>query len=80
MEKSEEVNYNKKQSPFKMILTFISLFAVRMYKKVNQLQVRTFSALYNTIPDADDTFNFWEPTHYLAFNFGLQTWEYRYLT
>ena len=35
MEKSEEVNYNKKQSPFKMILTFISLFAVRMYKIAN---------------------------------------------
>lgn len=35
MEKSEEVNYNKKQSPFKMILTFISLFAVIMCKVVN---------------------------------------------
>ncbi|TPX34826.1 hypothetical protein SmJEL517_g02557 [Synchytrium microbalum] len=28
------------------------------------------------ILDCDEVFNFWEPTHYLQFGRGLQTWEY----
>lgn len=28
------------------------------------------------ISDCDETFNYWEPLHYLMFNRGLQTWEY----
>lgn len=35
-----------------------------------------FSALYNPIQDCDETFNFWEPTHYLSHGYGLQTWEW----
>ena len=38
--------------------------------------VRVFSALRNTITDCDETFNYWEPTHYLLHNHGFQTWEY----
>ncbi|KAI1265261.1 glycosyltransferase family 22 protein [Xylariaceae sp. FL1019] len=34
------------------------------------------SALYAPIQDCDETFNYWEPTHYLAHGYGLQTWEY----
>lgn len=34
------------------------------------------SALYNPIQDCDETFNFWEPTHYLTHGYGLQTWEW----
>ena len=34
------------------------------------------AALYAPIPDCDETFNYWEPTHYLDRGFGLQTWEY----
>ena len=26
--------------------------------------------------DCDETFNYWEPTHYLQYGYGLQTWEY----
>ncbi|KAK7748954.1 mannosyltransferase [Cytospora paraplurivora] len=26
--------------------------------------------------DCDETFNFWEPTHYLSHGYGLQTWEW----
>lgn len=26
--------------------------------------------------DCDETFNYWEPTHYLSHGYGLQTWEY----
>jgi hypothetical protein len=24
-----------------------------------------------------ETFNYWEPTHFLMFGYGMQTWEYR---
>ncbi|KAI1412266.1 glycosyltransferase family 22 protein [Hypoxylon sp. FL1857] len=34
------------------------------------------SALYAPIQDCDETFNYWEPTHYLSHGYGLQTWEY----
>lgn len=34
------------------------------------------SALFNPIQDCDETFNFWEPTHYLTHGYGLQTWEW----
>lgn len=37
---------------------------------------RLFSALSNPIGDCDETFNYWEPTHYLHFGRGFQTWEY----
>lgn len=28
------------------------------------------------IQDCDETFNYWEPLHYLTHGYGLQTWEY----
>ncbi|KAK6342572.1 mannosyltransferase [Orbilia javanica] len=34
------------------------------------------SAAFATIPDCDEVFNYWEPTHYLSYGNGLQTWEY----
>lgn len=34
------------------------------------------AALFSPIQDCDETFNFWEPTHYLSHGYGLQTWEY----
>lgn len=34
------------------------------------------SALFNPIQDCDETFNFWEPAHYLTHGYGLQTWEW----
>jgi alpha-1,2-mannosyltransferase len=34
------------------------------------------AALFAPIQDCDETFNFWEPTHYLSHGYGLQTWEY----
>ncbi|KAL7276780.1 mannosyltransferase [Rhizina undulata] len=40
------------------------------------LVVRLLSAKYATIPDCDEVFNYWEPTHYLQHGNGLQTWEY----
>ena len=37
---------------------------------------RLLSALINIIHDCDETFNYWEPLHYLLNGEGLQTWEY----
>ncbi|RMJ14375.1 hypothetical protein CDV36_005985 [Fusarium kuroshium] len=34
------------------------------------------SAWFAPIQDCDETFNYWEPTHYLSYGYGLQTWEY----
>ena len=33
-------------------------------------------ALFAPIQDCDETFNYWEPLHYLNHGYGLQTWEY----
>lgn len=38
--------------------------------------LRMISVFYAPIPDCDETFNFWEPTHYLSHGFGERTWEY----
>ncbi|KAK9449569.1 Alg9-like mannosyltransferase family-domain-containing protein [Limtongia smithiae] len=38
--------------------------------------VRLICALYSIIPDCDEVFNYWEPTHYITHGFGLETWEY----
>lgn len=37
---------------------------------------RIVSARSNLIHDCDETFNYWEPLHYLLYKSGLQTWEY----
>lgn len=41
------------------------------------LLARVVGALLMPIMDCDETFNFLEPTHFLAHGFGFQTWEYR---
>lgn len=40
------------------------------------LAANLVSAAYSPIEDCDETFNYWEPTHYLSHGYGLQTWEY----
>ena len=37
---------------------------------------RIYAALTSHITDCDETYNFWEPSHFLAFRSGFQTWEY----
>ena len=34
------------------------------------------AALYAPIQDCDETFNYWEPTHFVSHGYGLETWEY----
>lgn len=38
--------------------------------------VRISSALYNLIYDCDETYNYWEISHYLIYKNGYVTWEY----
>eukprot|EP01138_Halocafeteria_seosinensis_P012776 gb/GECG01013052.1/.p1 GENE.gb/GECG01013052.1/~~gb/GECG01013052.1/.p1 ORF type:complete len:665 (+),score=42.18 gb/GECG01013052.1/:1-1995(+) len=38
--------------------------------------VRCVGALWSILMDCDETFNFWEPVHFLAYGHGWQTWEY----
>src|SRR6516162_5572689 len=40
------------------------------------LGANLLAAIYAPIQDCDETFNYWEPTHYLSHGYGLQTWEY----
>ncbi|KAK4099702.1 glycosyltransferase family 22 protein [Parathielavia hyrcaniae] len=40
------------------------------------LAANLVAALFAPIQDCDETFNYWEPTHYLSHGYGLQTWEY----
>eukprot|EP01119_Soliformovum_irregulare_P000869 TRINITY_DN10637_c0_g1_i1.p1 TRINITY_DN10637_c0_g1~~TRINITY_DN10637_c0_g1_i1.p1 ORF type:complete len:558 (+),score=122.15 TRINITY_DN10637_c0_g1_i1:196-1869(+) len=40
------------------------------------VQILSASFNYNTVSDCDEVFNYWEPTHYLTYKYGFQTWEY----
>ncbi|XP_046734487.1 alpha-1,2-mannosyltransferase ALG9 [Diprion similis] len=40
------------------------------------LSARFCSAIWSHITDCDETFNYWEPSHYLLYGTGQQTWEY----
>lgn len=42
------------------------------------LLIRLISAFNNQVADCDETFNYWEPTHFLSYGWGFQTWEYRW--
>lgn len=37
---------------------------------------RLCAAVWNNINDCDETYNYWEPLHYLVYGSGFQTWEY----
>ncbi|XP_041098213.1 alpha-1,2-mannosyltransferase ALG9 isoform X2 [Polyodon spathula] len=40
------------------------------------ISARFCAALLSNISDCDETYNFWEPTHFLLYGAGFQTWEY----
>ncbi|XP_070538131.1 alpha-1,2-mannosyltransferase ALG9-like [Ptychodera flava] len=40
------------------------------------ISARFTAALLSNISDCDETFNYWEPTHFLQYGSGFQTWEY----
>jgi alpha-1,2-mannosyltransferase len=52
-------------------IPFFAIFAVLS-------TFRILSAYYYQVfnDPADETYNYWEPTHYMLYNSGFQTWEY----
>lgn len=36
--------------------------------------VRVLSAGTTCVGDCDETYNYWEPLHYMLYGFGFQTW------
>ncbi|XP_071527960.1 alpha-1,2-mannosyltransferase ALG9 [Panulirus ornatus] len=40
------------------------------------LSARLCAAIWALINDCDETYNYWEPTHFLLYGKGFQTWEY----
>ncbi|KAI1645902.1 glycosyltransferase family 22 protein [Daldinia loculata] len=55
----------------------VSIFMIEPIKALYIfLIVNLISALFAPIQDCDETFNYWEPTHYISHGYGLQTWEY----
>lgn len=40
------------------------------------ISARLCAAVWSNISDCDETYNYWEPTHYLMYGSGMQTWEY----
>ncbi|KAG9351484.1 hypothetical protein JZ751_022734 [Albula glossodonta] len=40
------------------------------------VSARFCAALLSNISDCDETYNYWEPTHYILYGKGMQTWEY----
>ncbi|XP_020605247.1 alpha-1,2-mannosyltransferase ALG9-like [Orbicella faveolata] len=67
-----DVDLTKKLSP-----SDISVWCPRPYTIFKLLlSARFCSAFLSNISDCDETFNYWEPMHFLMFGSGFQTWEY----
>ncbi|KAI1201755.1 glycosyltransferase family 22 protein [Nemania serpens] len=64
-----DARHAKKKAPSPFIIQPITAFYIF-------LAANLAAALFAPIQDCDETFNYWEPTHYLSHGYGLQTWEY----
>ncbi|KAH8680762.1 Alg9-like mannosyltransferase [Xylariales sp. PMI_506] len=64
-----DASHAKKRAPSAFAIKPISAFYLFLAANVA-------SALFAPIQDCDETFNYWEPAHYLSHGYGLQTWEY----
>lgn len=40
------------------------------------MSARLCAAVWSVVGDCDETYNYWEPTHFLLYGRGFQTWEY----
>ncbi len=38
--------------------------------------VRLTAGMCSSVADCDETFNYWEPAHFMLYGSGFQTWEY----
>ncbi|PBP28909.1 Alg9-like mannosyltransferase [Diplocarpon rosae] len=69
MTPGEPVQAQKKKPPTPFAVKPLGAFYIFFVANI-------LAALYAPIQDCDETFNYWEPTHYLSHGYGLQTWEY----
>jgi alpha-1,2-mannosyltransferase len=63
---------------FKMLKDDIVWLPSFLFAFICILLVRIYAAIICPviISDCDEIFNYWEPMHYLHYNYGFQTWEY----
>lgn len=54
-----------------LLLRVIAVFLV-----VVLIVIRVYCGLHMIIADCDETYNYWEPLHFLFRGFGKETWEY----
>jgi alpha-1,2-mannosyltransferase len=73
--KKKKEDSNEKESKNEKIKTDNSNLSTRRLVRLIVL-VRLLSALYNLIWDCDETYNYWEPLHFILYKHGFQTWEY----
>ncbi|VVC34297.1 GPI mannosyltransferase [Cinara cedri] len=71
----------KKRKPKKPDKSYSENYEESWYMQINEplkiiLSARFFSVFLLHITDCDETFNYWEPTHFFVFDSGFQTWEY----
>ncbi|KAI1434483.1 mannosyl transferase [Xylaria sp. CBS 124048] len=64
-----DAQHAKKKAPSPFRIQPITAFYIFLATNV-------VAAVFAPIQDCDETFNYWEPTHYLSHGYGLQTWEY----
>uniref|UniRef100_A0A2P2I866 Mannosyltransferase n=1 Tax=Hirondellea gigas TaxID=1518452 RepID=A0A2P2I866_9CRUS len=74
-------NINKSTKSSTVEITSISsssrVWAPGTYTALKVLMsARFISAIFGIISDCDETYNYWEPSHYLLYGSGFQTWEY----
>ncbi|KAJ8309924.1 LOW QUALITY PROTEIN: hypothetical protein KUTeg_011789 [Tegillarca granosa] len=62
------------ERPYPVLPTQIVITGFTAFKLL--LSARLCAALWNIVGDCDETYNYWEPMHYLLFKKGFQTWEY----
>ncbi|XP_011501589.1 PREDICTED: alpha-1,2-mannosyltransferase ALG9 [Ceratosolen solmsi marchali] len=79
LKKDSKRNNGKKQQKFEDVavvdnVRLLYLDGDSAFKLL--LLARFCSAIWSHITDCDETFNFWEPSHFLLYRSGQQTWEY----
>ena len=71
---SKSTNNSNKPAKESNKFSLLSLIANNTFLII--LAVRSLSSYYNQVWDCDETYNYWEPLHFLLFGNGFQTWEY----
>ena len=75
-EKTDKTEANAEKMPAKTgLLSALGSFCATQSFLI-LLTLRTVSVCVNLVWDCDETYNYWEPLHFILFGGGFQTWEY----